>query len=128
MQILNKLRGLFGSLNADSEYTYLNGEKYIQKTSKSTSVVITNVDIGVKFREGFLRDSTIINNLQVIDTLIQYDMNPYAIINIKKSFFNNNVWKVKVSVQGLDVFSSEIRFSDDKPYETFLLKWRFSIK
>lgn len=128
MQILNKLRGLFGSLNADSEYTYLNGEKYIQKTSKSTSVVITNVDIGVKFREGFLRDSTIINNLQVIDTLIQYDMNPYAIINIKKNFFNNNVWKVKVSVQGLDVFSSEIRFSDDKPYETFLLKWRFSIK
>lgn len=119
---------LFGSLSTDSEYTYLNGERYIQKSPKNSSLTVTNVDLGYKFREGFLKDSTVINNLQVVDTLIQYDSNPYAIVTIKKSFFNKNVWKVKVSIQDMDVFKSEIRFSDDKPYETFLLKWRFSVK
>lgn len=137
MQILNKLRTIFDGMLQHCHYSFLDGEKYIQvalsssnsleSTSRFGAPRISPLGLGFKFRQGFLKDITIINNIQVIETLIQYESVSNALITIKPSFWNKNIWKASVFIAGMKVYSAEIRFSDDKFYETQLLKWRFSI-
>lgn len=125
-------------MHHDSQYTYLTGDRYVQVASVTknlsgefvnvSSPFVTLLGIGYKFREGFLKDSSIANNIQVLETLIQYDNVPNAIINIKPSFWNKNVWKTTVYIAGMKVFSSDIRFSDDMWYEVKLLKLKYGIK
>lgn len=131
MQILNKLKTVFNGMVHDALYSYLDGDKYIQVSDvsgKASSPMVSPLGIGFKMRQGFLKNTTIINNLQVLDTLLKYSTINNALIVIKPSVINKNVWKSSVYVAGMKVFSAEIRFSDDYIWETQLLKWKFSIR
>lgn len=131
MQILNKLKTVFNGMSGDSIYTYLDGDKYIQVSGisgKTSPPMITPLGIGFKLRQGFLKNSTINNNIQVLETLIQYTNINNALVIIKPELLNRNVWNANVFIAGMKVFSAQIRFSDDKFWETQLLKWKFSIK
>ena len=135
MQILNKLKTIFDNMVTNSFYSFLDGEKYIQipnlsnnQQVKAGPPTITPLGLGFNFRQGFLKNITISNNLQVIETLLQYCNVNNALVIIKPCFLNKNVWKTEVYLAGMKVFSDQIRFSDDKFYETQLLKWKYSIK
>lgn len=137
MQILNKLKTVFDGMLQHCYYSFLDGEKYIQVATSSNDSLenpskfkaprISPLGLGFKFRQGFLKDVTIINNIQVIETLIQYESVSNALITIKPSFWNKNIWRASVFIAGMKVYTAEIRFTDDNFYETQLLKWKFSI-
>lgn len=137
MQLLNKLRSVFDAMVTNAYYSYLDGDKYIQipessvspngRTTKSGAPMITPIGLGIGLKQGFIKNQTITTNLQVIDTLLQYENINNALVIVKPSMLNKNVWKAKVFIAGMKVFSGVIRFSDDKFYETQLLKWKYRI-
>lgn len=112
----------------DVKYTFFTGDRFIQLEEDNTPTIITVLGVGFKFRQGFLRNQTIINNINVIDVLLNYCNHPNTIVNIVPSKWSTNVWKVHVLQSGMNVYNAEIRFSDDKFYETQLLKWKYDIK